>query len=83
MRSSCVAQGAPDGAADGRPTPGGATAASLLQLLDATRAPGRPRPLVMVQWEIAQVLWDESVLFTLAHSQTRAVTCCRCSRSPY
>ena len=31
-----------------------------MQLLDAYARAGRPRPLVMVQWEIAQVLWDES-----------------------
>ena len=54
------AQGAPDGA-DGPPTPGGTNrglAWSVVQLLDAYARAGRPRPLVMVQWEIAQVLWD-------------------------
>ena len=30
-----------------------------MQLLDAYARAGRPRPLVMVQWEIAQVLWEE------------------------
>ena len=55
------AQGAPD-SADGPPTPGGTNrglAWSVVQLLDAYARAGRPRPLVMVQWEIAQVLWEE------------------------
>eukprot|EP00009_Paramoeba_aestuarina_P001699 CAMPEP_0201520714 /NCGR_PEP_ID=MMETSP0161_2-20130828/12207_1 /ASSEMBLY_ACC=CAM_ASM_000251 /TAXON_ID=180227 /ORGANISM="Neoparamoeba aestuarina, Strain SoJaBio B1-5/56/2" /LENGTH=334 /DNA_ID=CAMNT_0047919183 /DNA_START=261 /DNA_END=1265 /DNA_ORIENTATION=- len=47
---------------DGTPSPGGtnyALAWSIVQLLAEYEAAGRDRPQVMVQWEIAQVLWEE------------------------
>ena len=47
---------------DGTPTPGGtnrALAWSVARLLANYAAAGKPRPQVMVQWEIAQVLWEE------------------------
>ena len=46
----------------GRPTPGGtnrALAWMVATMLEEYASAGRPRPKVMVQWEIAQVLWEE------------------------